>query len=297
MLKNAERVEAIRHALPGAIQQPLKKLIKGYRLLTSGLRLLPDYIIFGARRCGTTSLYKYLIQHPSILPALTKETGYFDQWYAKGKSWYRGHFPLRMHKRLCEKTRGGPVITGEASPSYFFDPLVPARIRALVPDVKLIALLRNPVDTIHSAYHLGLKHRTYSSTNVVFENCIKAELDEVNGASGSYQNGASKRTEPVRPFLPQGIYVDALKLWFEMFPRTQIRVLIYEDFFRDPQLGYNQVLSFLGVARHELSAFKVFNNADYTRMDPELRKRLVNFFAPHNQRLRDLLGTSIDWDI
>ena len=148
MLKNVERMETIRRVLPVSVQNPVKKAIRRYRSLTGHLRLLPDYLVIGARRCGTTALYNYLIQHPCVLPALTKEVSYFDAWFDRGDSWYRSHFPLALEKWFSEMRYGRQVLTGEASPSYLLDPLVPSRVQSLLPSVKLIVALRNPIDAI-----------------------------------------------------------------------------------------------------------------------------------------------------
>ncbi len=86
-------------------------------------RVLPNYLIIGAQRCGTTSLYEYLIRHPRILSSLTKEVHYFDYNFDKGQSWYRSFFPS-----VFSKLYKGNFITGEASPYYFFQPLAPKRI-------------------------------------------------------------------------------------------------------------------------------------------------------------------------
>src|SRR5438552_2173012 len=96
----------------------------------------PQFIIIGAQRCGTTSLYNYLIKHADVMPAATKEIHFFDLNYRKGIDWYYSQFPDHYHGR----------ITGEASPYYLFHPHVAGRIKAALPGVKLIVLLRNPTD-------------------------------------------------------------------------------------------------------------------------------------------------------
>src|SRR5687768_13237463 len=107
-----------------------------WRVETAHLRRLPDFLIIGAQRGGTTSLYRYLTEHPEIDPAVRKEIHFFSRHHEQGLDWYRAHFPRRDESSLV----------GEASPNYLVHPDVPARVAAALPRVKLIALLRNPVD-------------------------------------------------------------------------------------------------------------------------------------------------------
>ncbi len=87
------------------MKAPISWTVKSYRTLTSGLRIWPSFIVIGARRCGTTSLYNYLTDHPNVLPALKKEVCYFNDHYARGEAWYRGHFPSASEKWLAEALR------------------------------------------------------------------------------------------------------------------------------------------------------------------------------------------------
>ncbi len=121
-----------------------------YRRLTSGSRRLPDFIILGAQRAGTSSLYYYLSQHPQILPAVRKELHFFDDHYRRGLGWYRSQFPTRG-------ARG--TITGEATPYYLSHPHAPARIQRLLPQARLIVLLRNPVERAISHYFFEVSHQ------------------------------------------------------------------------------------------------------------------------------------------
>ena len=102
----------------------------------------PNFLIIGAQRCGTTSLYNYLIQHPQIVPSSKKEVHFFDLNFHLGQSWYEKHFPEVSDN----------ILTGEASPYYIFHPLCPKRIFDYDPSVKLIVILRNPIDRAYSHY-------------------------------------------------------------------------------------------------------------------------------------------------
>jgi len=121
--------------------------------LTASARMRPSFLIVGAQRCGTTSMYKTLSQHPMVLPAvLHKGAHYVDTGYGHGPAWYGGHSPLRVTARRAAPAQGRLPITGESSPYYMFHPLAGPRIAADLPDVKLLALLRDPVERAYSAH-------------------------------------------------------------------------------------------------------------------------------------------------
>lgn len=105
-----------------------RKIMMSYRLLTNRIRLLPDFIIIGVARCGTTSLYNYLVKHPYIFPALRKEINFFSINFNRGLGWYRTFFPSRIYKFFIKWVYKRHLITGEATPFYIFHPLALKRI-------------------------------------------------------------------------------------------------------------------------------------------------------------------------
>src|SRR5437762_1657829 len=141
------RVRRLRHALS------VRRL---YRNLSAPWRRLPDYIIVGAQKSGTTSLWAYLNEHPYVQPVLNKETNYFDSNYNRGPAWYRSHFPLMKRDNSCA-TPVSKTLTGESCANYIFHPLAPQRAAETVPRAKIIFLLRNPVDRAFSHYQLKLR--------------------------------------------------------------------------------------------------------------------------------------------
>ena len=275
---------------------PLEKL---YRGVTSPLRLLPDFLIIGAQRGGTTSLYHYLRAHPAVHSTSTKEVHFFDRKFQQGVSWYRAHFPTRFEKAYARRFRHQDFVTGEASPAYLFHPQVPGRVARLLPRVKLIVLLRNPVDRAFSQYchALELGHET-----LPFEEAIAAEEQRIGrerekiARDEYYYSDAFKHLS----YLSRGIYVDQLRAWMRLFPREQFLILKSEDFYADPAATLQEVLAFLQLPRIALPAqkqdYKQYNNNTYNKMDPALRQRLLEYFQPHNARLYQLLGTDFGWD-
>jgi hypothetical protein len=144
-----------RHSLSYLVKWSLQRSLGS---LTRGMRLLPDFIIIGGQRCGTTSLFNYLTQHPDVFPSCPKEVHYFSIHYHKGVNWYRSHFPLVMQKSYVERGHDRRFVAGEATPYYIAHPHAPQRIAETVPEAKLIVLLRNPVDRAYSHYHYEVKN-------------------------------------------------------------------------------------------------------------------------------------------
>ena len=173
------------------------------------MRLLPDFIIIGVQRCGTTSLYCNLVQHPNIFPAFVKEVHFFDIDFIKGINWYRPHFPSRLYKYYITRICKQGFITGEASPSYIIHRLA-KRISKILPRVKIIILLRNPIYRAYSHYcHQVRKRRETLS----FKHAIEKEAERLNGEAEKILQNENYNSFNHRRFsyLARGIYVDQLK--------------------------------------------------------------------------------------
>ncbi len=264
------------------------------RIATSPLRLLPDFLIVGAARSGTSSLYHYLCQHPSIGHAQTKEVHYFDVNYDKSSLWYRAHFPTVATKWLYE-ARGGRFVTGEATAYYLFHPHVPKRVFELLPGVKVIALLRNPIDRAYSHYQRSVRR---GRERLSFEDATLKEAERLAGETVKIARDGNYRSRVHRQFsyLTRGIYVDQLKTWLDFFPRRQLLIVRSEDFFADVGGTLEQIQNFLDIRRFDIQDRKTYKKGVYTNMDPATRRRLVDYYAPHNERLKQLLGRDFEWD-
>lgn len=246
-------------------------------------KLMPHFIIIGAMKCGTSTLYRNLVELPYITPAIKKEVHFFDKKYELGLDWYRDHFPLLLDYKEN-------YVTGEASPRYIIHPDVPKRVFETMPQVKLIALLRNPIDRAYSHYH----HMSRKGKDTLsFEDAITKEMEEFN-------NNMEKALENYKTlstsYLTRGVYADQLKRWMNLFPKEQFLILKSEDFFTDPQIGFKQVTDFLDLPNWEYTDHKQWNVGSYSKMEDHLRKRLTEFFRPHNQRLYEFLGRDFGWE-
>jgi hypothetical protein len=265
------------------------------RLLICPMRLMPNYIIIGAQRCGTTSLHNYLVEHPHIIPAVQKEVHFFDMKFHKGTLWYRAHFPAWLHKYYVKFSRQQALITGEGSPYYIFHPLVPGRIAKTLPQVKLIVLLRNPVDRAYSHYWLAVRRRKETCS---FEEALKCEPERLQGEREKIINFETYHSHAyqLHSYLARGIYVDQLKVWRALFPSEQMLILCSEEFYADPPASMNRVFAFLGLPAWTLKDYNPYQAGDYPQMNPIIRKQLVDYFRPHNERLFNYLGLDFDWD-
>jgi Sulfotransferase domain len=255
-----------------------------YGRATSFARPLPDFLILGAQKAGTTALYAYLRWHPGITGPSWKEVSFFDRHYLRGVAWYRGHFPLRPRGRLV----------GEASPAYLFHPLAPERALATVPEARLIALLRDPVDRALSHYHheVALGREPLS-----FEDAIDAEPERTRGEEERLirEPGYFSHAWWDHAYLARGLYALQLERWLAVFPSEQLVVIPSEELAADPAGTYRRVLDFLGAAPHDLPDYPRVYEQEYAEIEPETRRRLAEHFAEPNRRLYELLGRDFGW--
>lgn len=172
---------------------------------------LPDFLIIGAMRSGSTALFKYLAEHPSIFMAYPKEVRYFNKHFDMGIEWYRDHFDEANSDQLA----------GEATPSYMHHHETVDRMADTVPGARLIAILRDPVDRTYSHYWMD---RTSGRADVSFETYL----------------------EDTR-VLEWGRYAEKLRMVTGRFPKNQLHVVFHEQLRDRPRDLYQEVCGFLGV--------------------------------------------------
>ena len=272
-----------------SVKRPLRRLQADYRQLTGRLRGLPSVLIIGSQKGGTTSLFNYMVQHPAVLAPLSKEVHYFDLNYQRGPTWYRARFPYAYQLRT------GTSITLDASPYYLVHPLVPQRAAQQLPGVKLIALLRDPIDRAFSHYQHEIRGRRESLS---FSDAIAAEAERLAGEEERLRDQPNyySYNHHRYSYLLRGQYIEQLRRWMEHFPRAQLLVLQSEWLFRDPAAASSAVYQFLGLAPHRLQHYKPFLQGRYEReMGVGLRARLAAHFEPYNRQLYQWLGQEYDW--
>jgi hypothetical protein len=252
------------------------------------LHALPDFLIIGAQRSGTTSLYNYLVDHPAIAPASEKELHFFDLHFGRGLAWYRSQFPPRPAPGRLR------WMTGEATPYYVFHPLAPQRIAALLPHVKLILLLRNPIDRAYSHYNSAVKR---GIETLSFEDALAQETQRLRGEADRIcrEPGYISFSHQRLSYLARGTYADQLAVWLRLYPRSQFLIEASETFSRDPSAVLSSTLQFLGLPLWEPQEYRKFNEGSYPPMDTATRRRLRDYFEPQNERLYESLGVSFQW--
>jgi len=262
---------------------------------TAGRRQLPSFILVGAQRAGTTSLFRALMAHPLIHSAnYHKGVNYFDVNYHRDFAWYQGHFPTTAGLRRQPSSVPGEPITFEASGYYMFHPCAPARIAEHLPDVKILAMLRDPVERAFSAYKHELA-RGFETES--FERALDLEDERLAGqaermlADASYQSAAHRHQAYVR----RGQYAEQLERLRDHFPAEQIHVIESESFFEQPESTYAGVLDFLDLPPAMPDRFDRWNGRPSSPMTPETRARLGEHFLSHDRALAEILGREPAW--
>jgi len=258
--------------------------------VTAPLRMLPGFLIVGAQRCGTTSMYRALSEHPAVLkPVLHKGVHYFDVNYERGPAWYRAHFPL---------TRGGgrAAAAFESSPYYMFHPLAAERIAADLPGVKLIVLVRDPAERAYSAYAHELA-RGFETES--FPRAIDLEAERLDGVAERIvaEPGYLSHSHQHHAYRARGQYAEQLSRMERLFGRDRVHVVDGGDFFAEPEPVYDGVLEFLGLtfAGRGYPAFERHNARPPSPMPEALRARLDAHFAPFDEHLTGWLDRVPSW--
>lgn len=253
--------------------------------VTAPLRMLPDFLIVGAQRCGTTSMYRALSAHPAVRKAvLHKGVHYFDMNYDRGIGWYRAHFPLAMTG----------CLTFESSPYYMFHPLAAGRIAADLPGVRLIVLVRDPVERAYSAHAHELA-RGFETES--FERAIELEADRLDGEADriAATPGYLSHSHQHHAYLARGRYAEQLDRLGRLFGPDRVHVADSGDFFSEPEQVYGGVLGFLGLTGRGYPAFERHNARPRPPIAERLRTRLDEYFSPFDERLSSWLDRVPSW--
>jgi hypothetical protein len=254
--------------------------------LTSRARLLPGFLIVGAQRCGTTSLYRALSQHPAVRKAvLHKGVHYFDMNYGRSLGWYRAHFPLAART---------PSVTFESSPYYLFHPLAADRIAADLPAAKLLVLVRDPVERAYSAHAhelaRGFEDQPFEAALALEDQRLAGEAERIAADPGYLSHSHQHHA-----YLARGRYVEQLERLADRVGRDRVLVVDSGDFFTTPEPVYDAVTEFLGLPRAPYPAFERHNARPRSALPEALRRELADYFEPYDERLTTWLGQPPSW--
>jgi len=280
-----------KHKTSLTVAQSLNKLLY---TTTGSIHVLPNFLILGAARSGTTSLYQYLTEHPSIIPGVGKEIYFFDKKFQNGFNWYKSFFPTKLKMSITENKQKTKCLTGEATPRYLHYPHAPKRVFELLPNIKLIVLLRNPTDRAYSHYQMEVSS---GNEKLTFEEAIEKEEERTKDIMKKMQNDENFYSVDFyrKSYLTRGIYLEQLQRWFKFFPREKFLILKSEDLYSNPSKIYQESLNFLGLPKHELVSFKAHRMRKYSSIRKETREKLTDYFRPYNEQLYQLLDRDFDW--
>jgi hypothetical protein len=254
-------------------------------------RILPDFSTIGVAKAGTTSLYAWLSEHPYVRRARRKEIHYFSEHYYRGTDWYRQHFPLLNEREAFVAEHGRPFITGDASSNYIVHPQAPERMVKLVPSIKLLVCLRDPVDRAYSHFQM-LRARGVEPC----DSFLKAlALEDPHFDGGEVLKDDAVGHPGLRQYLQRGRYAEQLERWFAVFPRRQFHVLTLDELSRDPRGTLEMVLEFLELPPSVGGDFKPLFTQSYEPLGAQARARVAAYFWPHNERLYQLLDRDFGW--
>lgn len=259
------------------------------------LNPLPEFLIIGGKKCGTTSLFEHLAQHPQLLPSIKKEVHYFDggrpplfDSFDKGPLWYRSHFPP---VRVPGPTKH-PAFAFEASPTYLCYPMVAERIHRLIPDVKLIVLLRNPAERAISHY---FHSRKMGQEPLPIMEALEAEEDRLGSGLvlGDLESELHFRRHSYKQ---RGHYAEQIEQFFSVFPREQFLFIKSEDYFESSAAVMRRIFQFIGVEpEFEIPDLQPKGTGSKSGVANEVYEYLDEYFEPHSRRLSSLLGSEFSW--
>jgi len=271
----------------------MKQVVKG--LVYPLIKSKPDFLIIGAQKAGTTSLYRYLSQHPQILENNTwKEIRYFDlpENYSQGWGWYLGHFPSKVRK--------GNKLTCDASPSYLYFKQIPKLIKQDLGNIKMIAVLREPVSRAYSAWQM------YHSFADNLNDTLRSIADHRTFAEAIEQELTPEYNTAKYPYdyINRGKYAEQLENYYNYFNPDSILVLNNDDFRQDLGSVLNQVCNFLDIGHLPPETFEKLKQEKYnkgkyqfkkTPADQEKIEFLKSYFTPFNEKLYKLLDKHYNW--
>lgn len=242
--------------------------------------LKPSFFIIGSQKCGTTSLFRYISNHPQVIPPIIKEIHYFLH-PDRGLDWYFAHFPRRPESDTT-------FVTGEASVSTINLNRAPRLIGEIDANARIMALARDPIDRAISQYY---NYRQWGIDDRSLEDAINQELDLLENM-GSGEEYWKKQLG----YTWLGLYAKDLERWFAAFPAEQVSILITEEMQAEPASTVDGIFQFLGLPPHKLERFDKHHRGRYDDQDQSrVRERMKAFFRGPNEQFFELIGRRLDW--
>ena len=286
--------QRLKQGIPDGLAQSIRTGTVRWGTATAGARMKPDFLVVGAQRAGTTTLYRMLVEHPNIVrPSFQKGIGYFDLNHELGADWYQGHFPVRSFAGWRTRKAGEPM-TFESSGYYLFHPLAADRIARELPAVKVIVLVRDPVERAFSAHAHELA-RGFETLG--FEEAIEREEERTNGEAARLvaDPGYVSYNHRHYSYQARGRYAEQIARYHTALGRDRVMVLDANMFFAHPNASYQELLEFLGLPVWKSTQTGVHNARPREDMPASLRRRLEASFESDDEALGALLGRELSW--
>jgi hypothetical protein len=249
--------------------------------------------VIGAKRCGTTSLYQHLSEHPCISRSPRDNIGFFNENYHLGINWYKSLFPTVFYKKKME-SKNKHCLFFDVTSTYMEEELTAKNVYEVNPNQKIIVILRNPVDRAYSHYHVNVKEKSEKRS---FEDAVFEEMNRIK--SERIIQNKNKNLRVFTPnnihYLKKGFYALQLKSWFKIFPREQILVLSTEEFQEDQNLIYKKIFDFLNIPNMKIKSTEKMEKGNYIHMKHDTRNLLLDYFRQCNHELFELINSEFDW--
>jgi len=249
--------------------------------VTKKIRVLPDFLIVGAQKSGTTFLFRNICAHSQVAKPEKKEVHYFDQNYEKSIEWYKSHFPTYLQMVLSKNKK-----TGEASPYYLYHPKVPKRISKVIPSVNIIIVLRDPVDRAISHYWHEVKKMEVEKLSIM--EALKLEeqrlqLEKSKTSGGKLNYGFNHKHYSYKD---RGKYCKQIDRYMKSFNSSQIKILKSKDLFGNTDRSFKEVCRFIGIESTKPN-LKLKVNENKYRKNSQARSYLKKYFKEYNDKLNE----------
>ena len=255
--------------------------------LTGSIRVLPDFLVIGAKRCGTTSLFYHLPEHQCISKSPHDNMGFFNDNFHLGVNWYKSFFPT-IFTRNKIKSEFENFLAFDVTTTYMEEESTANNVYQTKPNMKIIVILRNPVDRTYSQYHLNLREKAEKRS---FEDVIEENMNRLDKKSHKRHEIKPKFSAEGNNYLKKGLYAQQLRYWLKIFPRKNILILSTEEFESNQQAIYNKIFEFLNISK-----FEKMEKGSYPQMKSETRSLLLDYFRSHNNELFKLINKKFDWE-
>lgn len=286
--------EHVRERIPSTARRRIVGTRFALRRPTAKCRSWPDFLVVGTMRGGTSSLFKYLCQHPDLRRPLRKETEYLGLDFDHDLDWYRTHFPI--------ETPGRRWKTFEATPYYLFHPHSAARAAAILPEIRVIGLLRDPVERAYSHY----EHMVRSGhESLAFADALDVESARLEAAlaPGALEGGrtAGALAHHRHSYVARGWYLPQILRWEQTIGPSRCLWLFAEDLYREPLSVLSQIADHVSISRWTPKEFRNFSyeggQRNRSAVPPIERRSLLGAYVPGYGPLAAHLGRELPWDV